>query len=151
MKVATVDAARRAKVVSACSFDVFDTFIVRACTTPDGVFERAYELSGLAATHPNVAENFVQHRIQAEARARREAEERRGTAEIRIADVYSFFPFRLYGLDREALNDLAVAEFRAELDLCRANPEILQQYQDMKREGFRVGFISDTYWSTKQL
>ena len=28
---------------------------------------------------------------------------------------------------------------------------MLQQYLDMKREGFRVGFISDTYWSTKQL
>ncbi len=93
----------------------------------------------------------LQHRIQAESRARKEAKERRGTVEVSITDIYSFFPFRLFGLDREALNDLAVAEFRAELDLCRANPEILQQYLDMKRDGFRVGFISDTYWSTKQL
>jgi FMN phosphatase YigB (HAD superfamily) len=151
MKVATVGAARRAKVVSACSFDVFDTFIVRACTTPDGVFEKAYEISGLKDTHPNASENFVQHRILAEARARKEAEEKRGTVEVRITDIYSFFPFKLFGLDREALNDLAVAEFRAELDLCRANPEMLQQYLEMKRGGFHVGFISDTYWSTKQL
>jgi hypothetical protein len=28
---------------------------------------------------------------------------------------------------------------------------MLQQYLEMKRNGFRVGFISDTYWSTKQL
>ena len=151
MKVATVGAARRAKVVSACSFDVFDTFIVRACTTPDGVFERTYEISGLKDTHPNASENFVQHRILAEARARKEAEEKRGSVEVRITDIYSFFPFRLFGLEREALNDLAVAEFRAELDLCRANPEMLRQYLEMKRDGFRVGFISDTYWSTKQL
>jgi len=151
MKVATIGAARRAKFVAACSFDVFDTFIVRACTTPEGVFERAYELSGLSESHPNVAENFVQHRISAEARARNEAKEKRGSAEVRIADIYSFFPFRLFGLDREALNDLAVAEFRAELDLCRANSEMLQQYLEMKRQGFRVGFISDTYWNTKQL
>jgi FMN phosphatase YigB (HAD superfamily) len=151
MKVATVGAARRAKVVSACSFDVFDTFIIRACTTPDGVFERAYEISGLKDTHPGASENFVQHRILAEARARKEAEEKRGSVEVRITDIYSFFPFRLFALDREALNDLAVAEFRAELDLCRANPEMLQQYLEMKRDGFRVGFISDTYWSTKQL
>lgn len=151
MRVATVGAARRAKVVSACSFDVFDTFIIRACTTPDGVFERTYEISGLKETHPDVSESFVQHRVLAEARARKEAEEKCGTTEVRITDIYSFFPFRLFGLDREALNDLAVAEFRAETDLCRANPEMLQQYLDMRREGFRVGFISDTYWSAKQL
>jgi FMN phosphatase YigB (HAD superfamily) len=151
MKVATVGAARRAKVVSACSFDVFDAFIVRACTTPDGVFERAYDIFGLKDAHPSASESFVQHRILAEARARKEAEDKRGSVEVRITDIYSFFPFRLFGLDREALNDLAVAEFRAELDLCRANPEMLQQYLDMKRDGFRVGFISDTYWSTKQL
>lgn len=151
MKVAAVGASRRAKLVAACSFDVFDTFIVRACTTPDGVFEKTYELSGLSVTHPNVAEHFTQHRIRAEARARDEAKEKRGSAEVRITDIYSFFPFRLFGLDHDALNDLAVAEFRAELDLCRANPEMLQQYLEMKRQGFRVGFISDTYWSTKQL
>lgn len=151
MKVATVDAARRAKFVAACSFDVFDTFILRACTAPDGVFERTYELSGVSECCPNVSESFVQHRMQAEARARKDSEEKRGSAEVRITDIYSFFPFRLFGLDRDALNDLAVAEFRAELELCRVNPEMLQQYLEMKREGFRVGFISDTYWSGKQL
>lgn len=151
MKFATVDAPRRAKAVSACSFDVFDTFLVRACTTPDGVFERAYELSGLAQTHPNAVETFVQHRMQAEGRARKDAKDKRGTTEVRITDIYSFFPFRLFGLDRNALNDFAVAEFRAELDLCRANPEMLKQYTQMKEEGLRVGFISDTYWSAKQI
>lgn len=151
MKIATAGAARRAKLASAYSFDVFDTFIVRACTTPDGVFERAYELSRLAETHPNAAEHFVQHRVQAEGRARREAKEQRGSVEVRITDIYSFFPFHLFGLDRNALNELADAEFRAELDLCRANPEMLRQYLEMKGAGFRVGFISDTYWNTKQL
>ncbi len=151
MKVAAVGAMRRAKLVAACSFDVFDTFVVRACTTPDGVFERTYELSGLSVTHPNVTEHFTQHRIRAETRARDEAKKKRGSAEVRITDIYSFFPFKLFGLDRDALNDLAVAEFRAELDLCRTNPDMLQQYLEMKRQGFRVGFISDTYWTTKQL
>lgn len=151
MKFATVDAARRSKVVPACSFDVFDTFLVRACTTPDGVFERTYELSGLAQSHPNLVETFVQHRRQAEGRARKEAKDKRNTTEVRITDIYSFFPFRLFGLDRNALNDFAVAEFRAEQDLCRANPGMLKQYTEMRQQGFRVGFISDTYWSTKQL
>jgi FMN phosphatase YigB (HAD superfamily) len=151
MIVATADAGRRTQSVSAFSFDVFDTFLVRACTTPDGVFERTYELSGISETHPNVSESFVQHRVQAEARARKAAKDRSGSAEVRIADIYSYFPFRLFGLNRDALEDLAAAEFRAELELCRVNPEMLRQYADMKGAGHRVGFISDTYWSSGQL
>jgi len=95
--------------------------------------------------------SFVQHRIQAEARARKLAAERRGSAEVHIADIYKYFPFKLFGLNREALQDLAEIEFQAELELCRANPEMIQQYLDMRRSGFRVGFISDTYWNSDQL
>ncbi|WP_420965268.1 hypothetical protein [Bradyrhizobium sp. B120] len=95
--------------------------------------------------------SFVQHRIQAEARARKLAQERSGSTEVRIADIYKYFPFRLFGLSRDALGDFAQIEFESELELCRANPEMLEQYMDMKRGGFRVGFISDTYWSTDQL
>ncbi|WP_461352378.1 hypothetical protein [Bradyrhizobium sp. USDA 4454] len=95
--------------------------------------------------------SFVQHRIQAEARARKLALERNGSAEVHIADIYKYFPFKLFGLNRDALQDLARIEFEAEIELCRANLEMLKQYLDMKRGGFRVGFISDTYWSTDQL
>jgi FMN phosphatase YigB (HAD superfamily) len=151
MNVAMIDAMRRARSVSACSFDVFDTFLVRACTTPDGVFERTYELSRISETCPNVSVSFVQHRMQAEQRAREKAMERCGSGEVHIANIYSHFPFKLFGLDRSALNDLAEAEFVAELELCRANPDIVQKYSEMKRAGHRTGFISDTYWSTQQL
>src|SRR4051812_44045587 len=151
MTIATVGATRRPKTVSACSFDVFDTFLVRACTTSDGVFERTYELSSISKSCPNVSESFVQHRIQAEARARKLAKDKRGSAEVHIEEIYAYFPFRLFGLDRGSLNDLVEAEFRAELDLCRANPEMLQQYSVMKQAGHRVGFISDTYWSSERL
>ena len=151
MTSATVGATRRTKTVSACSFDVFDTFLVRACTTSDGVFERTYELSSLSRSCPNVSENFVQHRIQAEARARKHAKEKRGSAEVHIEEIYAYFPFRLFGLDRGSLNDLVDAEFCAELDLCRANPEMLQQYLVMKHAGHRVGFISDTYWNSERV
>lgn len=84
-------------------------------------------------------------------RARKEAKDRRGTTEVHIADIYSCFPFRLFGLDRGALNDLVEAEFLAEIDLCRANPDMLQNYLEMMRAGYRVGFISDTYWNGQQL
>lgn len=151
MAIATAGAERRAKIVSAWSFDVFDTFLVRACTTPDGVFERTYELSGISKTCPNVSASFVQHRIQAEARARRTAKEKRGAGEVRIEEIYSCFPSRLFGLARHHLNDLVESEFAAELELCRANPDMLRQYLDMKRAGHRVGFISDTYWDSTSL
>ena len=151
MTIVTVDAARRERAVAACSFDVFDTFLLRACTTPEGVFERAYQRLSLSKAFPNVSESFVQHRIMAEARARGAAEDARGSSEVSIAEIYSFFPFRLFGLARSDLNDLVGAEFEAELDLCRENPEMIQQYTDMKRRGYRTGFISDTYWGADQL
>jgi FMN phosphatase YigB (HAD superfamily) len=151
MKTATAGREPRSRIVSAWSFDVFDTFLLRACTTPDGVFERTFELSGISRSLPNVSASFVQHRIQAELRARRSAKESRGTSEVRIADIYSFFPFRLFGLSRRDLNDLVESEFAAELELCRANPDMTRQYLDMKRAGHRVGFISDTYWDSDRL
>ncbi|WP_431204881.1 hypothetical protein ACQ86E_07565 [Bradyrhizobium betae] len=95
--------------------------------------------------------SFVQHRIQAESRARRTAKETRGTSEVHIGEIYSFFPFRLFGLSRDGLNDLVESEFVAELELCRTNPDMLRQYLDMKRAGHRVGFISDTYWDSGRL
>jgi FMN phosphatase YigB (HAD superfamily) len=89
--------------------------------------------------------------MQAEARARKVAKAENGSTEVRIADIYRYFPFRLFGLDHNSLNDLVDAEFRAELELCRTNPEMLRQYSDMRRAGHRVGFISDTYWNSRQL
>ncbi|TQF43592.1 hypothetical protein UNPF46_03090 [Bradyrhizobium sp. UNPF46] len=151
MKSATAGAERRAQIVSAWSFDVFDTFLLRACATADGVFERTYELSGISRSCPNVSASFVQHRIQAESRARRTAKEKRGASEVHIDEIYSCFPFRLFGLSRADLNDLVEAEFTAEIELCRANPDMLGQYLDMKRAGHRVGFISDTYWDGGRL
>ncbi|MGY3488785.1 FMN phosphatase YigB (HAD superfamily) [Bradyrhizobium sp. USDA 4011] len=151
MMIVTVDATRRAQNVSACSFDVFDTFLLRACTTPDGVFERVFQLSRIAENFPSMSNIFVQHRIQAETRARKLALERNGSTEVSIDDIYKYFPFRLFGLNRDALQDLARTEFEAEIALCRVNPEMLEQYLDMKRGNLRVGFISDTYWSTEQL
>lgn len=151
MTIATAAPERRAQIVSAWSFDVFDTFLLRACTTPDGVFERTYELSGISRACPNVSASFVQHRIQAESRARRTAKETRGGSEVHLEEIYSFFPFNLFGLARRDLNDLVESEFAAELELCRANPDMLRQYLDMKRAGHRVGFISDTYWDSDQL
>src|SRR5262245_23011394 len=104
---ATAGATRRTQGVSAFSFDVFDTFLLRACSTPDGMLERTYELSGISEAHPNASENFVQHRIQAEARARKIAKQRFGSAEVRISDIYARFPYGLCGPHIDRSDDLA--------------------------------------------
>jgi FMN phosphatase YigB (HAD superfamily) len=134
-----------------CSFDVFDTFLLRRCTQPDGVFERAFQLSPASATCPDAAASYVQHRIGAEARARKINLDRVGTSEVAISDIYVRFPFRLFGLEAGALPQLVQAEFEAELDLCRTNIEILRLYRNMRDKGLRTGFISDTYWDSGQL
>jgi FMN phosphatase YigB (HAD superfamily) len=136
---------------SACSFDVFDTFLVRRCTTPDGVFERAFQLSPVNGTHPEAATSYVQHRIDAEGRARRIKFDRLGITEVTIEEIYARFPFRLFGLDGSALATLVQAEFAAEIDLCRTNIEILRLYRQMRGTGLRTGFISDTYWGSDRL
>ncbi|WP_022720342.1 hypothetical protein [Rhodopseudomonas sp. B29] len=87
----------------------------------------------------------------AEARAHRIAQERHGSPEVHITEIYSYFPFKLFGLTEDALGELVAAEFAAELDLCRTNPEIHSQYLDNKQHGRRVGFISDTYWDSARL
>jgi FMN phosphatase YigB (HAD superfamily) len=137
--------------LTTCSFDVFDTFILRACTTSEGVFARAFELSAASKLQPKAGVNYVQHRIQAEGRARALKKQKSGSTEVTIDEIYAYFPFRLFGLERAALADLAEAEFQAELDLCRVNAEVLQLYRDSQRNGLRVGFISDTYWNEHQL
>jgi predicted HAD superfamily hydrolase len=134
-----------------CSFDVFDTFLLRACATPEGVFERAFQLSPIPESFPHAAASYAQHRRQAEARARRTAKRKSGSSEVKIAEIYGYFPFRLFGLDRTALPDLVAAEFEAELDLCRANAEMVRQYSILRGSGARTGFISDTYWNREQL
>jgi FMN phosphatase YigB (HAD superfamily) len=134
-----------------CSFDIFDTFLLRRCTGPDGVYERACELLSARHSRPLAKEAFIQHRIQAEAKARKKAVETRKCVEIGIGEIYAVFPIKLFGFARENIPALIQAEFDAEISLCYANPEILDLYATMQRENISTGFISDTYWSGEQI
>src|SRR5450756_2633912 len=133
------------------SFDIFDTFLVRSCTTPEGVFHLAFKLSPAFETFPAAVDAYVQHRRQAEIRARKAALQQTGSLEVTIEEIYERFPLRLFALERASLPDLVRAEFDAELELCRANPKILREYLSIRATGARTGFISDTYWSKAQL
>ncbi|ALK10916.1 HAD family hydrolase [Blastochloris viridis] len=135
----------------AVSFDVFDTFVLRRCTTPDGVFERACRLAGVDVSRPGVVEAFVQHRRLAESNARKKDLAGGHGGEVTIEQIYHRFPRRLFGLGGVSVEDLAEAEFRAELDLCFADTDIARLYDQARAAGRRTGFVSDTYWSGERL
>lgn len=132
------------------SFDIFDTILLRRCTTPDGVFERAF-----AIAHPPVgrtmAEVFVQHRQLAESNARRAAHRQGHGIEVTIEAIYEHFPVAIFGLDTADRPRLVAAELAAEHELCFANPLVLEMVRQARAAGARIGFVSDTYWTSQQL
>jgi FMN phosphatase YigB (HAD superfamily) len=138
---------------SVITFDVFDTFLVRRCTAPDGVFERTFSHLSIAEKKPGLIESFVQHRVLAELRARERLVDEAKTGEVTIREIYQRFPRHVLGLEYVSIDDLVAAEFQAELDLCLVNPEIaelLREAQD-RYQPLRTGFVSDTYWSAAHL
>lgn len=137
--------------IDVCSFDIFDTYLLRRCTTPDGVYELTSRRIEESRGRPLPVESFVEHRIAAEARARRAAVETRRSVEIGIEDIYAEFPLRLFGLTRGDIDFLAEAEFEAERTLCFANPDMAALLDAMQKAGVRVGFISDTYWREEHI
>lgn len=134
--------------VEAFSIDVFGTFLLRRCTGPDGVFERAFQLS---ATPAATAEDFIRERRAAEMAARQSARAARGSSEVSIEEIYRHFPTAPFGLGEDAGAALVAAEFQAERELCFANPALSAHLQALRSAGTRVGFIADTCWSGRQV
>lgn len=133
------------------SFDIFDTFLLRRCTAPDGVYERAFDLAPIPVEYRRMADSFVQNRILAEQKARQIKWAAQRKTEATIDEIYEHFPVHSLGLPASARAALAAAEFAAELDLCFLNRDIFALFEAARARGVRVGFISDTYWSRDQL
>lgn len=133
------------------SFDVFDTVLLRRCTSPEAVFERAFQLAPIPAGRQAAVESFVQNRKLAETKARKAAVASGESPEIHIADIYRHFPTTVFGLKRDAWTDLVEAEFQAECELCFANPDIVALITETRAKGIRTGFLSDTYWNSERL
>lgn len=141
----------RSGPIEVLSVDVFDTFLLRRCAGPEGVFERAFALGPIAAAHPSRAEDFVRERQAAEAAAREAGLARFGAAEVSIDDIYAHFPLARFGLEDGDRARLVAAEFQAEHELCLANPELLETLPLLRRAGLRVGFIADGCWGAGRL
>lgn len=154
MQFRSLDDVRRAarhQPTRAFSFDVFDTFLMRRCTAPDGVFELAFHRGPVAQAYRGAVENFAQHRAQAEAKARARKKAECGSVEVTLTEIYDVFPFRLFKLDRAQLPELVAAEFQAERELCLTNPDMRLLFEELRASGVQTGFISDTYWTGPQL
>jgi FMN phosphatase YigB (HAD superfamily) len=136
---------------SSLSCDIFDTFLLRRCTGPDGVYERCFELAPIPAACRGMVESFVQHRVLAEHKARYKKLMRQAGTEVTIGEIYEQFATHVFKLPNSARRILAETEFAAELELCFLNPDILDLVEEAQSLGLRVGFISDTYWSHGQL
>jgi hypothetical protein len=130
-------AIRRADV---CSFDVFDTALIRPLAAPDDAF---WLLAPLVREHTGRELDFRRLRIAAEAEARAAARAR-DLDEVTLDEIYQRLRAAL-GVSDAVLAALAAAECELERELCTARPLARQLYELATRAGKRVVFVSDTY------
>lgn len=126
----TVKTLCKADIVS---FDVFDTLILRPFSSPADVFYIVGEKLGIP--------DFRRLRMKCESDARKLKQQREGTTEVTIDDIYALVSRRTgisaeYGIR---------AEWDTELSLCRANPFMLEVYDKVLKSGKTVIITTDMY------
>lgn len=113
------------------SFDVFDTLLFRAVSDPTDLFI-------LVGNRLKIM-NFKNIRIDAEKEARNKS--KKPFREIDIEDIYDVIQLRC-GVDK---NLALKAEIQAEMDLCFANPYMLEVYDRLAKKGKQVIAVSNMY------
>ena len=115
------------KNTTVVSFDVFDTLIVRpGLKTPSDLF---------ALLHPEDS-TFKPRRIEAERKARKQS----SLEDITLSDIYKL----LYAEECER-QEAVQLEISTELSVCKANPEALEFFNTVRKDGKRVVITSDMY------
>ena len=114
------------------SFDVFDTLIIRTVPLPTDVFN---------LIHPEDP-TFKSRRIEAERQARKLSP----LEDIKLEEIYK----ELYDdpCERQEAMDL---EISTELSVCKANPEALEFFNTVRKDGKRVVIVSDMYLSASTI
>jgi len=131
--------------------DLFDTLLLRRCTDPDGVFERAFDFAPVARESGALSQTYLQHRQLAERRARERRAATGAGGEVTIDEIYAQFPTHVFDLDVAARPALVEAEFEAEQDLGLINPDVAGLLRLARGRGITVGVVSDTYWPSERL
>ncbi len=125
--------AKKFLVNDVVSFDIFDTLILRPFDNPKSVFFILGEL--------NKCPGFKRYRELAEKLARAEAFEKNGNHEVTLRDIYEKMQ-RFVVLDTEKAMQY---EIETELNLCFANPYMLEVFKEAKNLNKTVIAVSDMY------
>jgi len=128
--------------ISSCSFDVFDTCLVRRIGRPQDLFyllgQRLFLAAGTRFTDDDVHE-FVRERVEAERRARRNC----AAEDLLLSDIYAHYlspsPF-----DFDAL-ELMKAELDIEREFLLPVPEMADHIRARRGEGKVIFFITDMF------
>lgn len=123
-----------------CSFDVFDTAIVRIWANPQDLF---WELGNLFSTKGFIAvsaDEFMNVRIASEQRARQHSQ----TGEIDLAAIYHVVGESL-NLSKEMTLMMMAEETSLELQSCRVVPLIRSQIVQARQVNGKVVYLSDMY------
>lgn len=135
---------------SCLSLDVFDTALSRNVENPVDVGmllePKLRAVTGLAAFPFENARRHAEERARDAVRAALGGEE----AEVHLIDIMRLVAEEA-GLDASWAERFVDIEFKLERSLCRAVPVTLAMFRRAKRQGKKVIFSSDTYWSGAQL
>lgn len=124
------------------SLDCFDTLIWRQTGSPRDVFYAMQQLplfKSLGVT--------AYQRINAAQLAYRQQFIAHGNQEIKLSDIYKYFPH----LSVQQQHDLAEQELQTEIDLCCAFPPFVTLIRQAIAQGLRIQVVSDTYFTSEQL
>ena len=115
------------------SFDVFDTLILRPFSKPESVFVLIGEKYGIT--------DFVSIRKSMEKKARDINEQKTGSREVTLLDIYKLIE-DYAGINA---NDGAKLEFEIELDICFANPYMKKVFEILRNCNKRIIAVTDMY------
>jgi FMN phosphatase YigB (HAD superfamily) len=128
------------------SFDVFDTVISRITATPAGIFSliqhRLISQEYTVDFQDGLKQNFVEIRVLAEQTIRNTSKKE----EITLNEIYQYIGLT-YQLSVNDIKKLIEIEETEELRSVFGIPGIIKKINDLRNEGIKIIFISDTYLS----
>lgn len=130
------------------SFDVFETVLVRPTATARGMFLRVaadLQAAGLIPAEARAASDFATRREEVDKQIWCKTA---GHCELRM--LYQALALD-HGWKADQVEAAARTELAVELRDCVGVPSALARLQEMRRQGCRIVFISDTYLRGKEL
>ena len=139
--------AAKLREVELVTFDVFDTALVRGVARPEDVFLHIgieAKASGILPHGLLEIADFVEARKQAEKEARGHAWVTNGWVEVRLEEIHARLAIHL-ALDESRMQALMALEQRIEQAHGLRNPFVGSLFEQARRAGKKIGFISDMY------